>query len=198
MSTTGMSTTTQLPSPLPTPRALLTALLSSPPLPPNTRPTTPNPNPNPNPNPLLHAPPSIRTLLTTLHILLPTLLLPALDLLDRALLTRITTPPHLPEPSTTSATGPSTAAPAAAPSRAQRTQIYLVRSSQGTTRARGAGGERVYVVRLGAWNCSCAAFAFSAFPGAASSLVFDAGEEEVEGDDAAAGGSGEEWQFGGG
>lgn len=61
---------------------------------------------------------------------------------------------------------------------------------------RGAVGEKVYIVRLGAWNCSCAAFAFSAFPGTASSLVFDAGEEEVEGDDGEAGG-GEEWHFGG-
>ncbi|KFY74770.1 hypothetical protein V499_05227, partial [Pseudogymnoascus sp. VKM F-103] len=151
---------------------------------------------------LLHAPAPIRTLLTTLHILLPTLLLPALDLLDRALLTRITTPPHLPEPSTTSATGSSTEAPglkpAAAPSGSQRNTVYLVRSSQ-ATRARGAVGEKVYIVRLGAWNCSCAAFAFSAFPGAASSLVFGAEEEEEEGDvemkDVEAGGG--EWRFGG-
>jgi hypothetical protein len=70
-----------------------------------------------------------------------------------------------------------------------------VRSSQ-ATRARGAVGEKVYIVRLGAWNCSCAAFAFSAFPGAASSLVFDAEEEEnVEMEDVEAGGGG--WQFGG-
>lgn len=70
-----------------------------------------------------------------------------------------------------------------------------MRSSQGT-RARGAVGEMVYIVRLAAWNCTCAAFAFSAFPGAASSLVFDAEEAEID-DAAAAGGSGEEWQFGG-
>ncbi|KFY60045.1 hypothetical protein V497_03903, partial [Pseudogymnoascus sp. VKM F-4516 (FW-969)] len=136
--------------------------------------------------------------------LLPTLLLPALDLLDRALLTRVTAtlppPLHLPEPSTTSATGPSTAAPAApaaAPSGAtHRNQIYLVRSSQ-ATRARGMVGERVYIVRLGAWNCTCAAFAFSAFPGAASSLVFEAGTEEEEEDEVDCGETGEKWQFGG-
>ncbi|ELR01715.1 hypothetical protein VC83_00946 [Pseudogymnoascus destructans] len=191
------TTTPPIPLPLPTPHALLTALLSLPPS--TTRPSTPNPTPNP----LVHAPAPIRTLLTTLHILLPTLLLPALDLLDRALLTRITTPPHLPEPSATSATASSTEAtgsmPAAAPSQSQRKQVYLVRSSQ-TTGARGAVGGRVYIVRLGAWNCSCAAFAFSAFPGAASSLVFDAEEEEEEVDvdvDGGHGGGGGEWQFGG-
>ncbi|OBT79114.1 hypothetical protein VF21_01785 [Pseudogymnoascus sp. 05NY08] len=186
-----MSTTTHHPVPLPTPRALLTALLTLPPS--TTRPQTPNPTTNP----LHHAPAPIRTLLTTLHILLPTLLLPALDLLDRALLTRITTPPHLPETSTTSATGSSTEAPgctpAAAPCGSQRNQVYLVRSSH-ATRARGAVGERVYIVRLEAWNCSCAAFAFSAFPGAASSLFFDAGDEEEVEDGEAGGG---EWQFGG-
>lgn len=68
-----------------------------------------------------------------------------------------------------------------------------MRSSQ-ATRARGAVGERVYIVRLGAWNCTCAAFAFSAFPGAASSLVFEAGGEEEEDVDCGEPG---EWQFGG-
>ena len=57
----------------------------------------------------------------------------------------------------------------------------------------------MYIVRLGPWNCSCAAFAFSAFPGAASSLVFDAEEHEADEDGDLGDGEpgGEKWQFGG-
>lgn len=53
----------------------------------------------------------------------------------------------------------------------------------------------MYIVRLGAWNCNCAAFAFSAFPGAASSLVFDPEDDDEEADEGKGGGG--EWQFGG-
>jgi hypothetical protein len=44
--------------------------------------------------------------------------------------------------------------------------VYLVRSSQPRPRFSSAGP--AYAVRLEAWNCSCAAFAFVAFPGTGS------------------------------
>ncbi|KFH44315.1 hypothetical protein ACRE_048840 [Hapsidospora chrysogenum ATCC 11550] len=91
-------------------------------------------------------PPDRRQLLLTLHVLFPSLLLPALDLLDRRLVTHIRNPD----------------APGSAP-----LQLYVVRSL-GTTlgrRRRDAGyTARSYVVRLGPWNCSCASFALDAFP----------------------------------
>jgi len=55
----------------------------------------------------------------------------------------------------------------------KRNAVYQVRSSQPPKpRFRDGGaatGSTVYTVRLEAWNCSCAAFAFSAFPGTFSS-----------------------------
>ena len=88
--------------------------------------------------------------------------------------------------------------------------VYLVHSSQ-TPRSRfksghgggnesisSAAGSMVYTVRPEAWNCSCAAFAFAAFPGGSGS--WDAGAEEsemdeVDGDESR--GMMREWEFGG-
>lgn len=58
------------------------------------------------------------------------------------------------------------------------TVLYQVRSSQpprsrfrdaGAGTGTGSLGGMVYTVRLAAWNCSCAAFAFSCFPASSSS-----------------------------
>ncbi|KAI1269407.1 hypothetical protein F5Y18DRAFT_97618 [Xylariaceae sp. FL1019] len=166
---------------LPTSRALLTSLISSlPPIPssdhnaPSNRGTAPT-------NPLKLLPPSHRPLLTTLHVLYPTMLLPALDLLDRHLVIRVISQPsstisHLEndahhevptedEPEASQASNPTSP---------QKEALYhLVRSAQPqstrkhhshTSLFHNTGSGQVYVVRLEAWNCSCAAFAFSAFP----------------------------------
>lgn len=85
-------------------------------------------------------------------------------------------------------------------------QIYQVRSSQApksrfSTSASGgvtAGPGTIYTVRLEAWNCSCAAFAFSAFPGYGSSQSpwklplddHDRAETKIEREEGV-------WEFGG-
>lgn len=58
--------------------------------------------------------------------------------------------------------------------------MYLVRSSQPTRGryASGTGGT-VYTVHLEGWNCSCAAFAFAAFPTTGSPWHMD-GDGDVE------------------
>jgi hypothetical protein len=91
-------------------------------------------------------PPDRRQLLLTLHVLFPSLLLPALDLLDRRLVTHIRNPD-----------APGSAA----------LQLYAVKSLATTLSRRRRDAEytaRSYVVRLEAWNCSCASFALDAFP----------------------------------
>lgn len=46
-----------------------------------------------------------------------------------------------------------------------KNEFYMVQSSQSPNRRH----QKSYVVRLGAWNCTCAFFVFSAFPPSASS-----------------------------
>lgn len=67
---------------IPTTRTQLRALFAS-------FPQNPSPSPEGNTNPLVHAPPSVKPLLLTLHVLFPNELLPALDLLDRKLVTKL-------------------------------------------------------------------------------------------------------------
>lgn len=188
-------------TPLPTPRQLLTSLLSAigdipvlqedEPLPPQQQQqgyaalekrAAPL-----NPLRLIH--PSHRALFTTLHVLFPSLLLPALDLLDRGLVTRLILHPKaavalagqperpkgvdVPPPGDQEG-AQAGQAPQDTP-RAQRRYLYLVRSAQATTtrrpyaaggfsNAEALAGGQAYVVHTEAWNCTCAAFAFAAFP----------------------------------
>jgi hypothetical protein len=53
----------------------------------------------------------------------------------------------------------------------ERNVVYSVRSSQQPSRFKDHTTSRgqIYTVRLKAWNCSCAAFAFSCFPSSSSS-----------------------------
>ncbi|OTA81376.1 hypothetical protein M434DRAFT_85553 [Hypoxylon sp. CO27-5] len=162
---------------IPTPRQFITSLidsLSSIPTP--ASPTSPLTSPSAGANPLKLIPPAYRPLLTTLHALYPLTLLPALDLLDRRLATRIIVRP--PEPQQDAAalkSGRETVpdhdlekqgkqkAATGSPS------FYIVRSAQPQHPRRGqassdASSGLSYVVRLEAWNCTCAAFAFAAFP----------------------------------
>ncbi|KAK1830740.1 ubiquitin carboxyl-terminal hydrolase family protein [Podospora conica] len=137
-------------APLPAPRTVLNALLDRIttiplPLPPpsNSQPT----------NPLSLTPPSHRHLLTTLHVLFPTLLLPALDLLDRRLVARVTLDDALSYRPSGQQTPPT---------------FHLISSSIAPhPRRRGQDGDaappvgRFYVVRLGTWHCTCAGFALA-------------------------------------
>lgn len=115
-------------------------------------------------------PPDRRRLLLTLHVLFPSLLLPALDLLDRRLVTGI----RISDPRPTEET---------------ITQLYVVQSLGTTLRRRNrdtTSGARSYVVRPKAWNCSCASFALDSFP---ARVRPPEEEESVK--------EGASWQFGG-
>lgn len=197
-------------SSLPTPRQLLTSILNAiaeippPPPPPEVSTTRPDtlgegggrsiPLSTSDNNPLKRIDPSHRPLFTTLHVLFPSLLLPALDLLDRGLVTRLLhQKPHeqLPEHDgdVEMTEGSSSTLPLST--------VYAVRSAQkptgGSRRTDAAtGGQTIYIVHTAVWNCTCAAFAFSAFPPAAAdaassvlSTLRRSGEGEV--DEAAAG-----------
>lgn len=185
-------------------------------------------------NPLRHVPPSHRHLIVTLHVLFPEMVLPALDLLERGLVERVTL--------TTAATTGGGGIPAVkeeegeghdrsegkdgsgrdsgSGSNSNSNSFYLVASSaaaqpdsasSGWKRrrevglgdddrdergGRGLGAKAVgkrYLVRLSAWSCTCAAFAFAAVQGdGGRSLDEVGGETDGEGDDV-----GIEWSFGG-
>jgi hypothetical protein len=135
-------------------------------------------------------PPDARPLLLTLHVLFPNLLLPALDLLDRNLVTRLQL--------------------ADRPRRSHG--VFIVKSLATTISRRfrnalaasasSSSSNRRYVVRPTAWNCSCASFALDAFPPSAAapdSASFGVKSRSADGDDNDSGGTGENstWDFGG-
>ncbi|RPB00011.1 hypothetical protein L873DRAFT_1805792 [Choiromyces venosus 120613-1] len=136
---------TQQSTPLPSPRQIITSLanqIKSLPL--------PSPTESPPSNPLKSVPASARQLFMSLHCLLPSAFLPALDLLDKSLVTRYTID-----------SGKS---------------VYYVKSTQSLSRGKFSTAGPVYEVRTKAWSCSCSGFAFSAF-GALG--VWEEGEQEV-------------------
>jgi len=101
------------------------------------------------------ATPELRSLLLTLHCIFPNQLLPALDVLDRQLVTRLShTPPPVGSPETLSE-GARNLDP-----------VFYVTSSVSSQRSGRYQGLPAsvshYEVRLGAWCCSCAAFILSA------------------------------------
>jgi hypothetical protein len=176
---------------LPHPKTLLTKIISSLPLTSST-----------NANPLRSASQKTKHLLQTLHVLYPNEFLPALDLLDRHLITRLVIkspqdPTTLPNPAsevsemqeteTVIPLSPSHQAEGKLPSspptttdrrqeripRRHKTCIYYVRSAQPQKPSYIPGGNTGrtydalsthYEVRPLAWNCSCPAFSFAAFP----------------------------------
>ncbi|KAF4981803.1 hypothetical protein FZEAL_2476 [Fusarium zealandicum] len=129
--------------PLPSHRQLLTALITS------ISDIAPPPASSTDDSTALGSiPPSQRPRLLTLHVLFPNLVLPALDLLDRGLVTRLKRPD------------------ADAPS-SRGDDSFLVRSLATTLARRGRDfglSSKRYIVHLDAWNCSCASFTFDAFP----------------------------------
>jgi hypothetical protein len=105
-------------------------------------------------------------LLLTLHVLFPLLLLPALDLLDRKLVTRIYRNTPSPPQDDVRKTPP----------------LYIVKSIASTLGRRRQQRDlvtRTYVVRLAAWNCTCASFAFDAFPPSKPTYSTSYGDEEA-------------------
>jgi hypothetical protein len=90
-----------------------------------------------------------KSTLLTLHFLFPHEFLPALDILDRKLITRMIVNDSL--------------------GNAQKNEVHYVQSASATT-SRPTKTSRhhtattiAYEVHLAAWNCSCPAFAYSAF-----------------------------------
>ncbi|KAI8306720.1 hypothetical protein K4K61_004198 [Colletotrichum sp. SAR11_59] len=210
----------------PTPRAVLTSLI-------NTLTASPlTPLSQPGSNPFKSLPQSQRPILVTLHVLFPSLVLPALDLLDRNLVTRVVKVDALPYddeqvPDAAAAGGDPAIDPAdqhyhhppsspsnsddqdandrdgatAVPNRDEPAAFHLVRSVASTFRRNQSAAittstATTYLVQLDAWNCTCANFAFEAFPaGTAASesdlkvLGADAVEDEIE--------VSSDWQFGG-
>ena len=122
-----------------------------------------------------------KKLFLTLHVLLPNETLPALDLLERGCVQRFVAKSQqwdrdaAPTTTVSAETAPATKATTPRPEGTQREKhvfAYYVQSASSQRHHYGAGGSRFvrheparyYEVRLHAWNCSCPAFAFSAFP----------------------------------
>lgn len=97
-----------------------------------------------------------RSVLLTLHVLFPHHLLPAMDLLDRGLVTRLTVPPS---------------ELMASQDREASWEVYYIQSSSALTsksnprRKKPGVSATFYEVRLDSWNCSCPAFSIDAFQG---------------------------------
>lgn len=130
-------------------------------------------------NPLLTASETTKSTLLTLHTLFPTDLLPALDLLDRGLVTRFVLAPSSDEtnPNPPQDVQENLADPP--PSTRKQTLAYYVRSSRSshprsraavqtssTSTSSSTTAITTHSVHLNAWTCSCPAFAFAAFPAA--------------------------------
>jgi hypothetical protein len=160
--------------PFPNPRTVLTDLLSQ--LPQTINLTSPSTNP------LIDAPSSTKNILLTFHVLYPNEFLSALDLLDRHLLTRFVVRTEngdhrresTAEPTSTSLVSVennhvTSMAVTGSQQPLCQTPLYFVRSAQqprnsGTGRTYDPLAASHYEVRPTAWNCSCPALAFAAFP----------------------------------
>ena len=157
---------------LPPHRQFLTSLINSLSKTPSSHPEEASP-PSGYPHQQQAIPLSRRRLLLTLHVLFPNLLLPALDLLDRSLVTRLV------------------ASDASSNQAGQQQGLYLIKSLASTMsrRRRETAAARLYLVQLSAWNCTCASFSLDAFPATVRSTTAVTGDD----DDA----EGESWAIGG-
>ncbi|KAF9878560.1 hypothetical protein CkaCkLH20_04052 [Colletotrichum karsti] len=201
-----------------TPRAVLTSLINalttSPHDPDTTAPTT-------SENALKSLPHSHRPLLVTLHVLFPSIVLPALDLLDRDLVARVVrddthaadvdldgedpVEDRRPEPDQ-DAEDRGGAERVTGSDRRDPASFYVVRSVASTISRRkkteadpsavSSAGTK-YLVHVDAWNCTCANFAFEAFPppGGGEDEIEILGADAEDLDEAVP--SSPEWQFGG-
>ncbi|RSM07493.1 hypothetical protein CDV31_008582 [Fusarium ambrosium] len=127
----------------------------------------PPPAQPPSTSPLQAISPSQRPLLLTLHVLFPNLLLPALDLLDRGLVTRLV---RMYSSAQDEQPGNGDGEPVSGDLNASskpEDDTFIVRSLASTLSRRTRDftlSSKRYVVHLNAWNCSCASFTFDAFP----------------------------------
>lgn len=140
-------------------------------------------------NPLADASEETKSLLLTLHTLFPNELLPALDLLDRGLVTRFALSRKRPSGEDN---GPLEHPDqrSAHQSPVHPSATYYVRSSAVNPRSKYRVENPTYhEVYLNAWSCSCPAFAFSAFP----ATLPDDQSATVEDDQSTSYG----WRFGG-
>lgn len=113
-----------------------------------------------------------RSLLTTLHCIFPNEVLLAVDLLDRRLLTRLVIADDNGTDQTNDGYGEVYHVQSASASQsATSTSRYARRPPSNTS--------TTYEVRLNSWNCSCPAFAFSAF-GRGLDLNSDSEDDEGE------------------
>ncbi|ETN44257.1 uncharacterized protein HMPREF1541_10808 [Cyphellophora europaea CBS 101466] len=116
-----------------------------------------------------------RPSLLTLHLLFPHDLLPALDLLDRGLVTRLTCPSNVSEGEHKFSSGGREVWYVQSASAITDAEQSRVGVAGGTGRFRNAlrskATDTFYEVRLDSWNCSCAGFAFQAF------ILLTTGEE---------------------
>lgn len=126
-----------------------------------------------------------RSLFLTLHVLFPHHLLPALDLLDRGLLTRLIY-------GTQEAAGDVSQGVHGAGELNEASDVFYIQSSSaalsGTGRKKGPRGRNThatdpsaiyYEVRLDSWNCTCPAFAVDAASGL---MRTDLGQRAMEGE----------------
>lgn len=117
-----------------------------------------------NANPLSNASPNTKSALLTLHTVFPNDLLPALDLLDRGLVTRFTLASENPEPPAQTEPQEGSSARRETVERKQTVAYYVRTAQKVSSRSRAPQATTSYEVHLTAWSCSCPAFAFAAFP----------------------------------
>ncbi|KAL9122821.1 MAG: hypothetical protein Q9187_000631 [Circinaria calcarea] len=165
---------------LPTPRAFITSLFKQ------LKAQSHIPTNHSSSSSFISSGPALRNLFLTLHCLFPNELLPALDLLDRSLVTRLLIEPARHAGMSNDPGGEIE----------RDSPVYYVRSAQTTRSSRyqsaAAVGGLSYEVRPGAWNCSCPAFTFSALNGVGTEK--DEGMGSVDGEAPKTEG---EWKFGG-
>jgi hypothetical protein len=149
---------------------------------------------------------SAKSIFTTLHFIFPHELLPALDILDRKLITQLV----FMESRGTAQSTPGSCPPqpdgsSTATEQAQWEIFYVQSASVTSSSSKSKSHHRrvynststYYEVRLDAWNCTCPAFAFSAF-GETPDLSHDqAGQEDEDQTGAGIDGDWEGWRFGG-
>ena len=187
--------TTQIPST----RALLTSLITT------LATSTQNSQGQGSSNPLSDASENTKFTLLTLHTLFPTDLLPALDVLDRGLVTRfvLASASDTDDSDSTEHQAIRTAEENQDPPERKQTLSYYVRtaqqqksfprSSRSHATTATVQGTTSYEVHLTAWNCSCPAFAFAAFP--ADAPLEESSGNVAMGNEGAKGETG--WRFGG-
>ncbi|KAK5997362.1 Oxygen-dependent coproporphyrinogen-III oxidase [Cladobotryum mycophilum] len=148
--------------------ALVNAIVQSEPLPTGTSLSDTTTNPLSS-----LVPSNKRHLLLTLHVIFPSLLLPALDLLDRGLVTRFIVPSDPPERKTRhlgAERGETTGFHEDNDETGyeKHIHVYMAQSVASTMTHRKRDVTQVpkrYLIHMDAWSCSCASFALDAYPG---------------------------------